>query len=76
MIILKKNLKKNWDGVDWIDLNEKRENLAGNEFSVLKKMGTLIGPVQVGKLTESKPALLGVAIWRNVLGTGIHCNVD
>jgi len=37
MIILKKNLKKNWDGVDWIDLNERRENLAGNEFSVFKK---------------------------------------
>jgi len=62
--------------VDWIDLNEKGENLAGNEFSVFQKMVALIGPVQVGKLTESRSALLGAAIWRNVVGTGIHCNVD
>jgi hypothetical protein len=34
---IKKDLKRKWDGVDLIDLNEKRENLAGNELPVFKK---------------------------------------
>jgi hypothetical protein len=71
-----RELKRNWDGVDWIDLNENRENVAGNELSVSKKMGKLIWPVKVGNLTGSKNALLGAAIWRNASGTGIHYNVD
>ena len=36
MIILKRNLEKNWDDVDWIGLNEKRENLAVMNFRFSK----------------------------------------
>jgi hypothetical protein len=34
---IRKDLKRNWDGVDWIGLNGNREKLAGNELPVFKK---------------------------------------
>ena len=37
-INIRKDLKRNWDGVDWIGLKENKENLAGNELPVLKKL--------------------------------------
>jgi hypothetical protein len=38
---IKKDLKRKWNGVDWIDLNENRENLAGNEIPVFIKWENL-----------------------------------
>jgi len=40
---IKKGIKRNWDGVDWIDLNENRENGAGDELSIFKKWEHLWG---------------------------------